>query len=609
MDIDFFLHLDRYAYTHNGSHHTDREGSEGTMGEEKDEKVNQAPEQPDTSKAAPQSEPDGEKAASYVKVFSKKENGKIDLRQTLTNLRENFMALKRRSRILLVAAVVAALVISIVATVLLNQTKYAVLYSGLDASSAGEILNALTKDSVDAKMRGTDTILVPEDQVGTVKAKLAAEGYPKTGLNYNTFEDSSKFGSTDAETQARLQYTLQENIRTTINQMDKIKDSIVIVNLAENSSYVVSNTKTEASAAVMLQLEAGEDIDDSEAVSIAKFVMKSVPNLQMKNISIVDDKMHSYDLTGSSSSSEKYSATQMELAEQMKKTLTEQALKVLEPALGTGNVSVSVNLALNFDRKKQNSVEFSAPIEGETEGMLRSKEESSSYSGTNGNASGGSTGTDSNGVSGTEYQTGNTSTGKSGDNTLTYNYELNQIQTELEKAQGSVKDLSVSVLINSKASGSKKAASKASKLVANAIGVKTKYITVSSLPFVEAAGSNGFTSLLKANQTSARQALIVSILKIVIPCLTALIIVLLVLNHLKRKKLDEENAEMLEAMEAGGKADERQTATPADQEVTNEDLADALVRSKSDETEKVEKMVEDYPEAAVQILRNWLTDN
>lgn len=579
------------------------------MDAEKNENGNPTPIQPDAGQTAQvgektQSAPEEGKRAEHAKIFGKKENGKIDVKQTLVNLRENFMEMKRRSRIILVVAIVAALVISITAAVLLNRTKYAVLYSGLDASTAGEILNALTKDSVDAKMSGTDTILVPASEVNTVKAKLAAEGYPKTGLSYNTFEDSSKFGSTDAETQARLQYTLQENIRTTINQMNKIKDSIVIVNLGENSSYVVSNTKTDASAAVMLQLDTGESIDNSEALSIAKFVMKSVPNLELKNISIVDSKMHSYDLTSSSSS--KYSATQMELADQMKETLSEQALKVLQPALGTGNVSVSVNLALDFDKKTQKSVEFSAPIDGETEGMLRSKEESTSYSNGNGTTSG-SAGTDSNGSSGTEYQAGSPSAGVSSDKTLTYNYELNEIQTKLEKAQGTVKNLSISVLINSKVSGSKKAASKASKLVANAIGVKSKYITVSTLPFVESAGGNSFSSLLKESQATQRQALLLSILKIVIPCLTILVVALLVLRHFKRKEREELEAEALAMEEKEQEPDKGER--PVKGKVTDEDLADELMKSKSGETEKVEKLVEDYPEAAVQILRNWLTEN
>jgi flagellar M-ring protein FliF len=273
-------------------------------------------------------------------------------------------------------------------------------------------------------------------------------------------------------------------------------------------------------------------------------------------------------------------------------------------------VSVSVNLALNFDKKTQSSVQFSPPVEGETEGMLRSKQESSSYSGTNGTTSSGAAGTASNGVSGTQYQTGDTSAGNSGDNTLTYNYELNEIQTKLEKAQGTVKDLSVSVLINSKASGAKKAASSASKLVANAIGVKKNYITVSSLPFVQSAGGSSFSSLLQASQSAGRQALLLSILKIVIPCLTILLVAVLVLRHLKRKRKDEEEAEALDMDVEEGEAPRNAEGRPVKRKpVTNEDLADDLMQSKSGEAEKVEKLVEEYPDAAVQILRNWLTEN
>lgn len=528
---------------------------------------------------------------------------KINVVGMLKNLGASFKKMRRRTKILVLAAVVAALVVGIIVSVLLNRVHYATLYSGLDETSAGEILKVLEDDKVDAKMKGTDTILVPEDQVNKLKVELAAEGYPKNGLNYDLFTDSSKFGSTDLETRTRLQYTLQENIRSTIRDMDKIKDCIVIVNLAENSSYVVSQNKTPASASVMLELKDGQSIDDSEALSIAKFVMKSVPNLKLKNISIVDSKMHSYDLTGDSASSEKYSATQMQMAEKMKTILTNQALKVLEPAVGSDNVSVSVNLALNFDKKTQKKVQFSAPIDGETEGMLRSKEETENYSGADGNKNS-STGTDSNGVSGTEYVTGSDSKGTSGSTTKTYNYELNEIQTQIEKAQGGVKDLSVSVLLNSKAKGTSETSSKVKSLVANAIGVDKKYISVATLPFVESASGNTFADYLKESQAEAKRATIVEIVKVGLICLTILVAVILILRFLKKRKETNE-----EELLMGEEKDMGETPQENPGKSTDEELMDDLVKNKSNETEKVEKLVEEYPDTAVQILRNWLSDN
>jgi flagellar basal-body M-ring protein/flagellar hook-basal body protein (fliF) len=553
--------------------------------------------------------------AAGAQPAAEKAAGGADLRKNLTQLpkhmAETIRKLSRRNKILIVVAVTAALVISILLSVMLNRVKYTALYSGLDASEAGEILSVLQDDKVDAKMSGTSTIMVPEDQADQLRVELAAKGYPKSGLSYDLFTEESKMGATDLETQTRLQYTLQENLRTTIKNMNKIKDCIVIVNLPSNSSYVVSKNTTEASAAVMLELEPGEELSNAEALSIAKFVMKSVPKLTLENISIVDSDMNSYDLsdTGDDTSSTTYSATQMQLAEKMKKILKEQALDILEPALGKGNVAVSVNLALDFDKKTTKNVEFSAPIEGETEGMLRSLQENTDSS-TSGSGANGSVGTDSNGVSGTQYVTDNGNGNASNSNSKTYNYELNELQTEIEAAQGKVTDLSVSVLLNSSADGADKATSEAPKLVANAIGVDTKYISVSSLPFVESASGSTFDDIVKANQDTAAAAQRASIIRIAVICgviLLAAIILLVVLRARKRKKEEAAEQAALEAAQAQEAAQEAKQNE--DKEENAEQLLDDLVQTKSSETEKVERLVEEYPEAAVQILRNWLTED
>ena len=528
-------------------------------------------------------------------------SGKRILAEAPRQIVKFVQGMSRKNKILAAVAVAAILLISITVTVLLNRVQYATLYSGLSEEEAGQILSVLKDESVDAKMDGTSTILVPKQDVDDLRVSLAAKGYPETGLNYDLFTNNSDLGSTDLETRTRLQYTLQENIRTTIKNMDKVKDCIVIVNLATNSSYVVSSNTSEASAAVMLELEPGEELSNDEAVSIAKFVMKSVPKLTMDNISIVDSEMHSYDLSDKNSSGDQsYSASQMQLSEQMKKTLSNQALKVLEPAVGSGNVAISVNLTLDFDKETQNSVEFSPPVEGETEGMLRSSQETTDNS--NGSSTNGSAGTDSNGVSGTQYVSPSGNGGNSNNSsTKTYNYELNELKTEIEKAQGKVTDLSISVLLNSDAKGSADAANKAKDLVANAIGVDPQYITIESLPFVESAGEKGFDDYYAQNQKAAARADWIGVAKIALLCGTLLLAVFLVLRFLKKRKMGE--AELEQELQQD---EMNKTAGQDDQD---EQLLADLVGAKSSETEKVEKLIEDYPQAAVQILRNWLSDD
>ena len=191
----------------------------------------------------------------------------------------------------------------------------------------------------------------------------------------------------------------------------------------------------------------------------------------------------------------------------------------------------------------------------------------------------------------------------SNSSTKTYNYELNELQKQIEKAQGTVADLSVSVLLNSDTDGASAVQSQAKELVANAIGVDPQYISVASLPFVESAGEKGFDDYYQQSQEAVKRATMAGILKAVLICLTLLAAVVLVLRFLKKRNEPEEK---VEAAKAGTRtSDEKEQKQQAK---TNEELLD-LVKAKSNETEKVERLVEDYPEAVVQILRGWLTDN
>ena len=107
--------------------------------------------------------------------------------------------LGKKKIIIILSLVAVALIVGIVGAVLLNRKPFTVLYSGLDASEAGKIKEMLDDMGVESKVQGTGTILVPEEQADELRIELAAQGYPKTGLNYDIFSNSSSLGTTDLE--------------------------------------------------------------------------------------------------------------------------------------------------------------------------------------------------------------------------------------------------------------------------------------------------------------------------------------------------------------------------------------------------------------------------
>lgn len=517
---------------------------------------------------------------------------------------EFFQKTEKKKLILLTVIAAVVLTAGIVGAVLLNRVKYTVLYSGLDASEAGTIMTLLKEKGVAAKPQGTSAILVPEDVADELRIELASQGYPDTGLNYEIFSGSSALGSTDLERQTYLQYQLQENMRATINRMDKVEDSIVIVNLAKSSSFVLSDNTTDASVAVMLDLMSGQELTNAEAKTIGEFVVKCVPDLKLENVSIVDAQMNYYDvLSVDEEGAEEYSASQQQLTEDMKDVLSEQVLRILEPAMGAGNVAVSVNLSLDFDKETVSSVEFAPPVEGETEGLVRSYEELYNAAGST-SAAEGQAGTDSNGVAAPEYVDENTNTNESESYDKTYNFELNEIQTQIEKAQGAIQDLSVAVLVNSNVEGITGYVDKVESLVAKSIGVDPEYISVELMPFVE-NGDSGLDDMFKENQeTIRRRDLNRLITTIAIPVAILLAAVIITRLLIKRKEPVVEGDEGLAYAVAmtGGEYE----VGPDEEEIN---ALQELVIKKSTHAERVEELMERYPDTVAQVLRTWLAED
>jgi len=518
---------------------------------------------------------------------------------------------EKKKFILPAVLVVAVLTVGIVGAVLLNRVEYTVLYSKLSAEEAGMVMTVLKELGVSAKVKGSDTILVPEDQADELRIELAAQGYPSTGLNYDLFSNSSDIGSTDLERQTYLQYQLQENMRTTISRMSKVEDCIVIVNLATSSSFVVSNNITQASVALLLSLEKGEKLTSAEAKSIGAFVIKCVPKLEMENVSIVDSEMNYYNIVAEPTAADamEYSDAQQQLTEQMKEILLKQALRVLEPAMGDGNIAVSVNLKLDFDKKSVSSVEFSPPVEGETQGLLISSEElHNAVTSGSSDATGGQAGTDSNGVSAPEYAYSTEGNASSEGSTKTYNYELNQIQTQIEKAQGAVQDLTVAVLVNSEVEGIDDYLGAVKSLVASAIGVEPNYISVEVMPFVKSAGEMEFDDYFRQNQEAMERLGRNNLIKTAIIAAALLVAAFMAMKVFLKKKsaagsVIDVNTESYDYGTRGDALDD--AAAKAEQERLIQDL----VMKKSDEAEKVEDLMDRYPEAVVQILRTWLQED
>ncbi|NLT57771.1 MAG: flagellar M-ring protein FliF [Clostridiales bacterium] len=500
------------------------------------------------------------------------------------------------------------------AAYLLGRTEYGVLYQNLEAKEAGEVLAALEEMGVSVRTEGAGTILAPREQVGELRMRLSAEGY----LSQNYLPDiysagSSGMGRTAQEQLVYYTYQKQADIRRAILQMDKVEECVVLINMAKESSYVWDPNAQPTSASVLLEIRRGELLENGEANAIAALVSTALPGLSYENIHLVDSKMNQYHLGAPSAEGggAQEIGKQFELENMVRDRLQKQVLNLLSPVFGTDRVNASVNVRLNFDRERIQSVEFSPPEGMDSEGLVISMSELYENA-RDGSTAGGIPGTDANGMGAAQYPYGDLGEDEYYSKVLReMNYEINETTTEVERAQGVIKSLSIAVLVDSEAVGEDHTAD-VTTLVAQALGVNENYVSVRRLPFQ--SDPNPYAELLAEQRASERQIRMWEMAQVLIKAAVIVVLALLLFLMVRSVLKAREDRERVILMPGGAQEGEVPVgidylAGEGEDGPEEENFyADVKLSAKSAGIEQLERIIDKNPQAVAMLLRNWLSE-
>ncbi|MCX7101882.1 MAG: flagellar basal-body MS-ring/collar protein FliF [Methylobacter sp.] len=178
-----------------------------------------------------------------------------------------------------------------VAIVLWSQEpSYGRLYSEISQNDVAEILEVLNKENVKYKVEsGSGAIMVPMDQVSSVKLKLASQGLPKSNsLGYELLDKDQGFGTSKSVEVVRFQRALEGEIARTIMSIQNVKSARVLLAIPVQSVFVRERKKP--SASVMVNLYQGRTLDKGQVESIIHLVASSVPQLDAEQVTVVDQK-------------------------------------------------------------------------------------------------------------------------------------------------------------------------------------------------------------------------------------------------------------------------------------------------------------------------------
>ena len=323
----------------------------------------------------------------------------------MQKLKEHWQNLSDKSRKMLMAIAGGTAAIAIIAVLVLKlgtNTDYSTLFTGLNQEEAQEVVALLQEEGVDYRFNDKDgAIRVPAVRADQTRAELLSKGYPKSGFTYDMYRNNAGLMTTESDKKQYTLYDLQDRLGAQIRLFEGVQDAkVTIAEAAEQKYALQDNTNTDASASVVVTMEAGQSLNDSKAAAIKNLIARSVRGLNFTNVAVFDaDTM--MEVGGSAAGEDAFGSAKdlTALTSLIENNISVNVRRVLEKLYGSGNVAVSVKGTLNMERLIQENTQYSTPEkinEQDKTGLLNREDTVNENSAASDQGAGGVAGADAN---------------------------------------------------------------------------------------------------------------------------------------------------------------------------------------------------------------------
>ncbi len=365
---------------------------------------------------------------------------------------QRFSGLSRTRQLQLVLSVAATIAMIVVLFLWSSEPNYKLVYGKLTEKSAAEIAGVLDQEGYKYKFdSSTGELKVPAADIHNVRLKLAAQGLPKSdGNGFEVLDQQQSFGTSQFMEKARYHRALEGELGRTVASFTAIESARVHLAIPKRSVFI--RHKEDPSASVMVLLIPGKMLDENQVQSIVHMVASSIPDLKPGKVTVVDQRgklLSKKELSGDMA----MSTAQFDYKRNLEEYYIERIERILMPIVGFEGVRAEVDTQIDFTSIEKTQESFNPDLPA-----LRSEQTSSEQS--NGGDAGSIPGALTNQPPGvaTAPQT-MTRAGKEASSgpsrssrQETFNYELDKTISHSKQAPGTLRRLSVAVVVDDRTS-------------------------------------------------------------------------------------------------------------------------------------------------------------
>ncbi|MCS6860337.1 MAG: flagellar basal-body MS-ring/collar protein FliF [Abditibacteriales bacterium] len=497
-----------------------------------------------------------------------------------------------------------------------SRPEYRPLFTNLTEADAAAVTAKLDERNVPYRLSdGGSTVLVPRHEVDALRLQMARDRVLKgTNVGFETW-DETPLGLTESLIKIKRQRAMQGELERTIMAMEGVEAARVHLTQPEESPYL--DTTREPTAAVTLKLKAGHRLSPSQVEAITYLVSYAVEGLSPQNVSVMDSHMNL--LTGTVdpvTGTSDFATKQAEIQRQQEERIRNDIQTMLAQVLGPNKSVVRVRVEMDFDRMKTTKKTVQPAENGKGVPTMETEKEET-YKGTSAPPAGVPGTTSAAGVPTLLARAQNTVNNSLTSRQTSTQYEVSTENQTIDKAVGTIKRLTVSVVVNHLPP--RKTVAEMQAMVASAAGVnpaRGDIVNVTVAPF----DTTHLAAEKRALEQAQRQELYLTIARGILMGLVVLV-ALVVGSRLFAPAVPRGTPRPIEAPEPPALPESLAPSLPAEEEpaLPSEEVSsppptpeveamEVETLQPTEEELQVHRLAQERPEEVARLLRIWLKE-
>lgn len=285
----------------------------------------------------------------------------MSLADNATTAAAKFASLSIPRQVGLLVGLAASIAIGLAVVLWSREPSYAPLFSQMNPRESGEIIAVLERNGIEFKIdKNSGILMVPSDSLQSARLKLAAEGLPReTNGTEELFANNNAFNTSQFMENARYKQALELELARTISKFNDIKAARVHLAIPRESAFV--RDAQEPSASVFIDVYSGLELKKNTIAAIINLVASSIPNLSASRVTVVDQDGQ---LLNEGAGQTLFSDTErfLDYRQTLERQYSQKIQDILTPLLGYGRVRAKVSADIDFTSYEQTQEMFNPEL-------------------------------------------------------------------------------------------------------------------------------------------------------------------------------------------------------------------------------------------------------